>query len=64
MIIRNLCSLQLQCLQLLLAEGCDVNIVDSVGVTAQRVAEIYGHRDCVKAIVEWRSTLHGTQDVK
>ena len=43
---------QLPCLQLLLGEGYRVDVPDNAGVTAQRVAEIYGHSDCVKAIAD------------
>ena len=36
----------------LLSAGCDVNVTDSSGDTAKRIAEIYGQTECLLAIEE------------
>ena len=41
---------QAQCLATLLSYGLDLDIGDYAGDTAQRVAEIYGQTECLKAI--------------
>ena len=49
--------LQVQCLKTLLSSGYDVNITDSSGDTAKRIAEIYGQTECLLAIAEHNAKM-------
>ena len=49
--------LQVQCLKTLLSAGYDVNITDSSGDTATRIAEIYGQTECLLAIAEHKTKM-------
>lgn len=45
-------AVQTECLALLLSYHLDVDLEDYAGDTAQRIAEIYDHQNCVETVKE------------
>lgn len=53
---------QVQCLQTLLSSGCKL-VADNSGDTPLRIAEIYGHSDCIQLIKEHLQSVNGSKEL-